>query len=983
MSASAPQKLTYKFIQSRLIEKIDDDNDFQLPQLPDEIWQKLSNDPLERDRLEFLGDALMSAFVAEHLYKLLSEGTAHYYTQARSALVANATFARIMRHIGYSFGKTKDAADAFECIIGAFHQASGATALQDWQEQYFLPLIYTAAKVCRNIPAKVKRKKNSTFKKWKATPNIISPSLRDRKLRSRYAVPSPQMKTPKRITTAFTVKTPLFIDLTADEEDSSIVDNEIEEIDARDFLGSKGNSKPAPVELLRSQTILRLATSKNRGTEAVPTTPRPISIKTSTRVPVTPNYNLDDEHKPDLGGQTPLGRHRKFRLDKEEHFGPPPEPTEPSPRLPSLEIASQRARARHRPQEHLVTGVLVILLQNASDFSRYEPQLLTTCHLHLTAKFQWIRGELLGKGSYGSVYLALIGTTGELMAVKQVELVAHPDKRQIEISDALRLERNTLKDLDHPNIVRFLGFEESTKNLSILIVYSFMEYVSGGTIGSCLIHHGPFDDEVTKHFLRQMLDGLEYLHSKGIIHRDIKADNILVEKSGDCKISDFGISKQADEDEGRAFTGMKGTVYWMAPEVLVPSTGYDAKIDIWSVGCVAHEMWTGKRPWYGQELFAVMLEVSKNKQSPPLLSNAQLCQRAQHFRKNCFVIDPRRRASAAELRQHRYLVQKPGWRFEPSDIERPANRPSRPKSSSSHSSVERKKASQVTVHQRQRSSPHIPPVPPVPHIPPTLQSSSGKRTLRASSSQPRLDITISPDSLNRPPSPPVVIITPPGSPVRKQTPQYHIDVLSSPSTSDSSTKWSRGRRRSFFVANPDSERPPDAYVYTPPPLPKIRHSTSLSQSNDHNHLAPPGTHTLRSAKSMPFIYPESDSDDDSTFDTLMWKKPPTRSSREERSSRPPSHIDHDRRESALMRPMVDDIHKHLEEWFPDHDVDEPIIYDDDGISQDGERRGIRRGKKSIRVAAEEHRRSLYLQRRGTTKLWESSLEELGHRTRIG
>lgn len=277
--------------------------------------------------------------------------------------------------------------------------------------------------------------------------------------------------------------------------------------------------------------------------------------------------------------------------------------------------------------------------------------------------FKWVRGELIGKGSYGRVYLALNATTGEMIAVKQVEMPTTPsdknDSRQANFVQALKMESETLKDLDHPHIVAYLGFEETPNFLSI-----FLEYVPGGSIGSCLRDHGKFDEYVTKSFTAQILDGLAYLHSKNIIHRDLKADNILVEKTGICKISDFGISKRTDDDQG-AFTAMQGTVFWMAPEVIgsQKGKGYNSKVDIWSVGCVVLEMWAGRRPWPDEDFFTVMFKVSHHGESPPIPSDVVLSDLARDFKDRCFTVDPELRANAAELIKHPYLILPEGWTF--------------------------------------------------------------------------------------------------------------------------------------------------------------------------------------------------------------------------------------------------------------------------------------------------------------------------------
>ncbi|KAL0071902.1 hypothetical protein AAF712_000825 [Marasmius tenuissimus] len=396
--------------------------------------------------------------------------------------------------------------------------------------------------------------------------------------------------------------------------------------------------------------------------------------------------------------------------------------------------------------------------------------------------FQWARGELLGEGSYGRVYLALNATTGEIIAVKQVEVPRSTEnKKRKEVARALRLEKDTLKYLDHPHIVRYLGFEETHRCLSI-----FMEYVSGGTITNFLQRQGPFEQDTTKHFMKQILQGLEYLHGKGIIHRKLREH---------AKSSDFGISKQGDDPDGRAFTAMRGTVFWMAPEVLKPSKGgYDSKIDIWSIGCVLAEMLTAKRPWYGEADFPVMLKVSEQKSSPPLPSGLRLTPEAWDFWEQCFHPDPTSRASATDLLSHPYLVKRAG--AEVGLILKPllSQRTARPLTTS-------------TIRPPPQESPSV---------------------------RPRISTT----PQHPPEGPPLVVITPPGSPVRVREPDIPPDMLSSASasTSESGTgtkRPARLRRRSFYVANPDqpgsSKKP---FVYDPPPLPALsRRGTKSSVLN--------------------------------------------------------------------------------------------------------------------------------------------------------
>lgn len=156
---------------------------------------------------------------------------------------------------------------------------------------------------------------------------------------------------------------------------------------------------------------------------------------------------------------------------------------------------------------------------------------------------------MIGKGTYGRVYLALNATTGEMIAVKQVELPTtasdREDSRQKGVVAALKSEIETLKDLDHPHIVSYLGFEETRTFLSI-----FLEYVPGGSVGSCLRKHGKLDEPTVKYFTYQILDGLSYLHERGVLHRDLKGDNLLLTLDGEIKISDFGSARISENIYG-------------------------------------------------------------------------------------------------------------------------------------------------------------------------------------------------------------------------------------------------------------------------------------------------------------------------------------------------------------------------------------------------------------------------------------------------
>ncbi|KAJ2489598.1 mitogen-activated protein kinase kinase kinase [Coemansia sp. RSA 2050] len=295
-------------------------------------------------------------------------------------------------------------------------------------------------------------------------------------------------------------------------------------------------------------------------------------------------------------------------------------------------------------------------------------------------KIQWIKGKLIGKGSFGHVHVAINAATGEVIAVKQIRLPASlcaatggsapmgSSRRRRGGRDAGLLEEairmmytevELLRDLDHENVVQLLGFEVAGGVMSM-----FLEYVPGGTVQSLVQQHGPLPESVVHSFLRQIVAGLGYLHSSGILHRDIKGANILVDETGTCKISDFGVSRKVDctslaaamsGDSGVAGGARKrsikaagkilGTVPFMAPEV-ARSSQYTAAADIWSLGCVVVQMWSGRGPWDELQEPQVFFKLGRG-EAPPIPDD--LTEPGLEFCKNCFAADPLARWTAAEL----------------------------------------------------------------------------------------------------------------------------------------------------------------------------------------------------------------------------------------------------------------------------------------------------------------------------------------------
>ena len=273
---------------------------------------------------------------------------------------------------------------------------------------------------------------------------------------------------------------------------------------------------------------------------------------------------------------------------------------------------------------------------------------------------KWMKGALIGQGSFGCVYLALHAVTGELLAVKQVETPApgantQSDNRKKGMIDALKREIGLLRDLRHPNIVQYLGCSSSADYLNI-----FLEYVPGGSVQTMLNSYGALPEPLVRSFVRQILTGLSYLHNRDIIHRDIKGANILVDNKGTIKISDFGISKKLEAsnilngaNNSKHRPSLQGSVFWMAPEV-VKQTSYTRKADIWSLGCLVVEMMTGSHPFPDCSQLQAIFKIGGGRAAPTIPEHAS--EEAKEFLAQTFEIDHNRRPSADELMLSSFLT---------------------------------------------------------------------------------------------------------------------------------------------------------------------------------------------------------------------------------------------------------------------------------------------------------------------------------------
>ena len=249
--------------------------------------------------------------------------------------------------------------------------------------------------------------------------------------------------------------------------------------------------------------------------------------------------------------------------------------------------------------------------------------------------------RIIGYGSSGTVRLAQDKETGRALAVKETLKTRLQSAKNVQ---KVFSERTVLAGVGHPLIVNFYGTCQDLKKL-----YLVMEYVQGGEMRSLLNKQGRLTTAEMRFYAAEVTSVLSYLHSQGIVYRDLKPENVLIAQTGHIKLTDFGCAKKLRNGE-RTFT-LCGTPEYLAPEMLTCS-GHDVAVDWWTVGIFLHELLTGTSPFQGDCAYDTYSNIISTAYIPPKEAN----NKTQSLLTGLLHKDPHHRITGEKVLSHGFFA---------------------------------------------------------------------------------------------------------------------------------------------------------------------------------------------------------------------------------------------------------------------------------------------------------------------------------------
>ncbi|XP_076040324.1 serine/threonine-protein kinase grp isoform X2 [Oratosquilla oratoria] len=261
----------------------------------------------------------------------------------------------------------------------------------------------------------------------------------------------------------------------------------------------------------------------------------------------------------------------------------------------------------------------------------------------------WNVVQTLGEGAFGEVKLLINQDSGDAVAMKTVDLVKHPDA-----TDAVRKEICIHKMLKHQNIIKFYGSRREDS-----MQYMFLEYAAGGELFDRIEPDVGMPSHEAQKYFRELIDGVEYLHSKGVTHRDLKPENLLLDEDDRLKITDFGMATLFRHNgQERNLDRKCGTKPYMAPEVLVKPYRAEPS-DIWSCGVILVALLAGELPW-DEPTFTCPEFTAWKEKSSSLFSNtpwSKIENLALSLLRKVLNPNPGYRASASVVKQQQWYTK--------------------------------------------------------------------------------------------------------------------------------------------------------------------------------------------------------------------------------------------------------------------------------------------------------------------------------------